>query len=68
MLPLSFLSLRTNEFGMPTVRSIFSILEKDYPCDFYGYINGDIIQSTTLFDVLVFLKGKIDEGVIPSQV
>lgn len=50
------MNTRHNEYDMPTIRGIFKYLEKHYDSDFYGYINGDIVQSSFIYDALEYLK------------
>lgn len=44
---------KTNPFHLPYIRSLFSKLTSlPYSCQFYGYLNGDILLSPQIFDVL----------------
>ena len=44
---------KTNPFHLPYIRSIFSKLTSlPYSCQFYGYLNGDILLSPQILDVL----------------
>ena len=45
-----------NAFGVPYIRSIFDYIESHYNSTFYGYINGDIVQSSFIYDALEYLK------------
>lgn len=52
---------------MPTVRGIFKHIETHYDSEFYGYINGDIIQSSFVYDILVdLLERKKRETIDPK--
>ena len=43
-------------------------LESHYVSDFYGYINGDIIMSSQIYDVLVTLLEMRENHTISDQV
>ena len=43
-------------------------LESHYVSDFYGYMNGDIIMSSQIYDVLVTLLEMRENHTISDQV
>ena len=44
---------KSNPFRLPYIRSFFSKLENlPYSCSFYGYVNGDVLLSPQLLEVL----------------
>ena len=46
---------RYNEYGKPVFPFIMKITEQLFHASFYGYVNGDILLSTTLFPLLSIL-------------
>ena len=49
----------TNQYGLPYIRSFMAKLDT-LDCDYYGYVNGDILLSHTLLDVLQHLQQNKD--------
>ena len=45
----------TNQYGLPYIRSFMAKLDT-LDCQYYGYVNGDILLSHTLLDVLKLLQ------------
>lgn len=59
----------TNPFHLPYIRSIFSKLTSlPYSCQFYGYLNGDILLSPQILDVLNETLHQIAAGVFSPHV
>ncbi|KAK8795536.1 hypothetical protein WA158_000193 [Blastocystis sp. Blastoise] len=54
-----------NKFGIPYVSFLFQYIESHYKSDFYGYVNGDIIQSSYLYDTLSIVKEAIQNKQLP---
>ena len=57
-----------NPYGLPYFKSFFNYIEKNYDSDFYGYINGDILQSSYVYDVLSNIHRRIKKKEISSAV
>ena len=49
----------TNQYGLPYIRSFMAKLDT-LDCQYYGYVNGDILLSHTLLDVLKLLQQNKD--------
>ncbi|KAK8805810.1 hypothetical protein WA158_002466 [Blastocystis sp. Blastoise] len=43
---------KSNRYNVPYFHSMMKYLETHYDSDFYGYVNGDILQESVLFDIL----------------
>ena len=52
---------RSNEYHTPFFKSLIHQVEKMYECDFYGYVNGDILFHSNLTKVLVVIKNYIQQ-------
>ena len=49
----------TNQYGLPYIRSFMANLDL-LECHYYGYVNGDILLSHTLLQVLKLLQQNTD--------
>lgn len=60
---------KSNPFRLPYIRSFFSKLENlPYSCDFYGYVNGDVLLSPQLVEVLRDTLRNIESGLLHQHV
>ena len=60
--------IRINRYGTPFLFSMIHILEANYPSEYYGYINSDILVSETLPDVLHQISRMRKEGILNNKV
>lgn len=47
-----WLYCRRNYKNTPFFKSLIGILQEKYSCDYYGYVNGDILLSSTILSTL----------------
>ena len=60
---------KTNPFHLPYIRSLFAKLQDlPFSCRFYGYLNGDILLSPQILDVLNETLRQISAGVFSRHV
>lgn len=59
---------RSNEYGTPFFKSLIHKVEQTYECDFYGYVNGDILFHSNLTNVLVVIKNYIQRKILKERV
>lgn len=59
---------KSNEYGMPLIRDLFLQSYHLVNSDYYGYINSDIILSTSIFSFLSTVDVRIQNGTIPQNV
>ena len=56
-------AFETNRYHMPYVRSFIKTLESlPISCSFYGYVNGDILVSPSLMDVLHHIQLRLHDS------
>lgn len=54
----------SNEYHMPYIRSFIKSLESlPLTCSFYGYVNGDILISPSIIDVLLSLQTSLHQAI-----
>ena len=54
---------RSNYAGTPYFKSLIHRLEEMHSCHFYGYVNGDILISPSITDVLRTLQSSLRQAV-----
>lgn len=60
--------IRRNYCSTPFFKSMIQILRSTYSCDYYGYVNGDILLSSSLISVLSHISLFINEGRLHRRV
>lgn len=65
-------TVQTNPYSMPYIKSVFQTLENmesdNITCDYYGYVNGDILLSPSIERVLSFIRRHQLRGNIKNHV
>ena len=61
-------TIRRNNCNTPFFKSMIQILQSTYTCEFYGYVNGDILLSSTIIDVLSNISLFIRKGLLHQRV
>lgn len=61
-------SYERNNCNTPFFKSMIQILQSTYTCEFYGYVNGDILLSSTIIDVLSNISLFIRKGLLHQRV
>lgn len=61
-------SYERNYCSTPFFKSMIQILRSTYSCDYYGYVNGDILLSSSLISVLSHISLFINEGRLHRRV
>ncbi|KAK8797231.1 hypothetical protein WA158_004441 [Blastocystis sp. Blastoise] len=59
---------KTNEFNVPILKSIINTLETNYESWFYGYLNGDILLSLNIEDILIKVLNSIYKKELKQEV
>ena len=59
---------RVNKFNVAVFQPMIKYLESHYNSEFYGYMNGDIVMSSQIYDVLTTLLEMRDNHTITDQV
>lgn len=52
---------RRNYKQTPFFKSLISIMQEKYDCDYYGYINGDILLSSSIIQTLKNISDLIQQ-------
>lgn len=62
------MSGRSNYAGTPYFKSLIHRLEEMHSCDFYGYVNGDIVFHSNITQVLEGVVSLIKEKKLKQRV
>lgn len=59
---------QSNKYGMPLIRDLFLQSYHLVNSDYYGYINSDVVLSTSVFQFLSSIDIRVQNGTIPPNV
>lgn len=59
---------QSNKYGMPLIRDLFLQSYHLVNSDYYGYINSDVVLSTSIFQFLSSIDIQVQNGTIPPNV
>lgn len=63
-----FIFISSNEYGTPFFKSLVNRIQATYDCDFYGYVNGDILFHSNLTRVLSVIKSYMSQNILKRRV